>query len=93
MKRVNGILNQYARNLVSADQQDWVDYVGRAELTCNVATYLMTKWSHFVLAYGLDVFQPINLAFDKAQSTLEFKQDGKNLAKKRKQVLEVTRLL
>jgi hypothetical protein len=30
-KRVNGVLNQYSRNLVGMDQRDWANYVGRAE--------------------------------------------------------------
>src|SRR6202022_3745377 len=31
-QRVNGVLKQYLRNLVGADQGDWADYVGRASL-------------------------------------------------------------
>jgi hypothetical protein len=29
-ERVNGILNQYSRNLVGSDQRDWANYVDRA---------------------------------------------------------------
>jgi len=50
---VNGVLKQYLRNLVGADQGDWADYVGRAEFSCNVATHLATKGSSFVVAYGV----------------------------------------
>ena len=50
-KRVNEVLNRYLRNLVGADKRDWADYVGRAEFSCNVAIYLATKGSSFVVAY------------------------------------------
>lgn len=30
MESVNGVLNQYLKDYVSADQQDWTDYVGLA---------------------------------------------------------------
>ena len=30
MECMNGVLNQYLRNLVGVDQGDWADYVGRA---------------------------------------------------------------
>jgi hypothetical protein len=46
-------VNQYLRNLVGADQRDWVHYVGRAEFSCNVAMHLATKGSSFVVAYGV----------------------------------------
>ena len=52
-KCVNGVLNQYSRNLVGADQRDWADYVGRAKFSCNVAMHLATKGSSFVVAYGV----------------------------------------
>jgi hypothetical protein len=48
---VNGLLNQYLRNLVDVDQRDWVDYVGRAEFCYNVVMHLATKRSSFVMAY------------------------------------------
>jgi hypothetical protein len=92
-ERVNGVLKQYLRNLVGADQGDWADYVGRAECNCNVATHLATKGWSFVVAYGVDALQPINLALEGAHSTLEFNQDGEDLAKDGKQVLEMTKLL
>ena len=55
MEHVNGVSNQYLRNLVSVDQEDWADYVGRAEFSCNVATHLATKGLSFIVAYGVDV--------------------------------------
>ena len=52
-ERVNGVLNQYLRNLVGVDQWDWADYVGREEFSRNVAMHLATKGSSFVMAYGM----------------------------------------
>jgi hypothetical protein len=52
-ERMNGILKQYLRNSVGVDQRDWADYVGRAELCCNVAMHLVTKGSSFVMACGV----------------------------------------
>jgi hypothetical protein len=46
-------VNQYLRNLMGADQQDWVHYVDRAEFSCNVAMHLATKGSSFMVAYGV----------------------------------------
>ena len=93
MERLNGGSNQYLRNLVNANQRDWGDYVGRAEFSCNVAMHLATRGLFFMLAYGVDALQPTNLAHEGAHSTLEFNQDGKDLAKKHEQVLETTKFL
>ena len=92
-ERVNGVLNQYLRNFVSADQRDWADYVSLAEFSYNAATHSATKQSPFKVAYGVDPLQPTDLALEGAHSTLEFNQDGEDLAKKREQVLEKTKLL
>ena len=92
-ERVNGVLNQYLRNFVSADQRDWVDYVGLAEFSYNAATHSATKQSPFMVAYGVEPLQPADLALEGARSTLEFSQDGEDLAKKREQRLEKTKML
>lgn len=63
-KHVNRILNQYLRNFVIVDKQDWMDYVGLAEFSYNVATYLATKQSPFKVTYGMGPFQPTNLVFE-----------------------------
>lgn len=42
-KRVNGILNQYLRNLVSAAQRHWAAYLGQAMCRYNVTTFAATK--------------------------------------------------
>ena len=78
---------------MGANQGDWANYVGRAEFSCNVAMHLATKGSSFVMAYIADELQPTNLALEGAHSSLVFSQDGEDLAKKREQVLEITKLL
>ena len=93
MEHVNGVLNQYLRNLVGVDQGDWADYVGRAEFNYNVAMHLATKELSFVVAYDVHALQPTNLALEGAHSTLEFNQDGEDLAKEHEQVLKMTKLL
>ena len=75
------------------DQGDWADYVGRANCNCNVAMHLATKGWSFVVAYGVGALQPINLGLEGAHSTSKFNQDGEDLAKDGKQVLEMTKLL
>ena len=90
---VNGVLNQYLRNFVSADQRDWADYMGLAEFSYNAATHSATKQSPFKVAYGVEPLQPADLALEGAHSTLEFNQDGEDLAQKREQVLEKTKLM
>ena len=92
-ERVNGVLNQYLRNFVSADQRDCVDYVGLVEFSYNAATYSVTKQLPFKVAYGVEPLQPASLALEGAHSILEFNQDGEDLAQKREQVLEKTKLL
>jgi hypothetical protein len=93
VERVNGVSNQYLKNLVGVDQQDWMEYMGPAEFSCNVAMHLATKRSSLVMTYGVDVLQPNNLALEGLRSTLEFNHDGKDLAKKCIQVLKITKLL
>ena len=90
-ERVNGVLNQYLRNFVSADQRDWADYVGLAEFSYNAATHSATKQSPFKVAYGVEPLHPADLALEGARSTLEFSQDGEDLAKEREQMVEKTK--
>ena len=78
---------------MSANQRDWGDYVGLVEFSYNAATHSATKQSPFKVAYGVEPLQPADLALEGAHSTLEFNQDGEDLAQKRKQVLEKTKLL
>ena len=78
---------------MSADQRDWVDYVGLAEFGYNAATHSTTKQSPFKVAYGVEPLQPVDLALEGAYSTLEFNSDGEDLAQKCEQVLEKTKLL
>ena len=48
---------------MGADQGDQVDIVGQREFNCNVAMHLATKGWFFMVAYGVDALQLINLAF------------------------------
>ena len=47
----------------------------------------------FKVAYGVEPLQRADLALEGAHSTLEFNQDGEDLAQKREKVLEKTKLL
>ena len=53
-EHVNGVMNQYLRNFVCADQRDWVNYMGLAKFNCNAALHSSTKHSPFKVAYGVD---------------------------------------
>jgi hypothetical protein len=50
---MNGVSNQFLKNLVGADQRDWADYVGKAEFNCYITIHLATKGPLFVVAYGM----------------------------------------
>ena len=78
---------------MNADQRDWGNYVDLAEFSYNAATHLATKQSPFKVAYRVEPLQPADRAFEGAHSTLEFNQDGEDLAQKHEQVLEKTKLL
>ena len=69
MEIVNGVLKQYLRNFMSADQWDWADYVSLVEFNYNATTHLATKPSPLKVAYGIDPFQPADLALKGAHST------------------------
>jgi exonuclease VII small subunit len=45
------------------------------------------------VAYGVEPLQPADLALEGAHSTLEFNQEGEDLAKQREHMLEKTKLL
>lgn len=81
-ERVNGILNLYLKNFMSAGQRDWMDYVGLADFTCNVANQSATKQSPFKVAYGVDLLQPAHLVFEGAHSILDFNYFGEDFKKK-----------
>ena len=59
-----------------------MDYAGLAEFSYNVVPHSTNKESSFVVAYEVDGPRPANLALEGSHSTLEFNQDGKDLAKK-----------
>ena len=47
---------------MSADQQDWMDYVSLMGFNYNITIYLATKQLPFKLAYGMEPLQLIDLA-------------------------------
>jgi hypothetical protein len=67
---------------MNVEQCNRVDYVGLAEFNYNVVTHLVTKQLPFKVAYGIMPLHPIDSKLKGAQSTLEFSQHGKDLAKK-----------
>jgi hypothetical protein len=75
------------------DQRDYAVYVVLAAFSYNTVTHLATKQLPFKVAYRVDPLQFANLALAGAHSTLEFSEDGEDLAKKCEQVLEITKLL
>ena len=67
--------------------------MGLVEFRYIAATHSATKHSPFKVAYGVEPLQPANLALEGAHATLEFNQDGNDLAQKREQVSDKTKLL
>jgi transposase InsO family protein len=70
-ERVNGVLNQYLRNYVSADQSDWADYLCLGEFSYNKAKYAATGESPFQVAYGVEPLMPTDLALEQSQDNME----------------------
>ena len=56
-KRLNEVSNQYLRNMVCANQQDWVDYVVRLQFSYNISIHSTTKQLFYVVAYEVDLLQ------------------------------------
>lgn len=67
--------------------------MGIAEFNYNLVAHSGTKQQPCNVVYGVDPFQPVDLALEGAYSTLEFNQDGEYLAKNYEEVLEKTKLL
>ena len=67
--------------------------MGLAEFNYNAATHLTTKKPPSKVAYEVEPLQPTNLVLEGTHSTVEFNQDGEDLAKKQEQMLEKTKLL
>jgi hypothetical protein len=90
-ERVNGVLNQYLRNYVSADQSDWSEYLGLAEFSYNASRHSATGESPFKVAYGVEPLMPADLALEGLQSELERSQVAEDFVAKREQLLEKTK--
>jgi hypothetical protein len=61
-ERANAIMEQYLRNYVSYQQDDWVDWLPIAEFTANNAVSKTTQVSPFMANYGYDPRFTKNLA-------------------------------
>ena len=90
-ERVNGVLNQYLRNYVSADQSDWSEYLGLAEFSYNASRHSATGQSPFKVAYGVEPLMPTDLVLDRLQSEVERSQVAEDFVAKREQILEKTK--
>ena len=90
-ERVNAVINQYLRNYVSADQRDWVEYLGLAEFSYNKAKHSATGESPFKVAFGVEPLTPIDLTLNDAQSKTEHNEVAEDFVAKREQLLERTR--
>ena len=66
---------------------------GSSKFSYNIAMHLATKQSLLKVAYGMEQLQSADLVIKKTHSTLEFNQDGEDLANKQEQVLEKIKLL
>lgn len=77
---------------MSAGQCDWADHVELGEFKYNTATHSWTKESPFKVVFRVQPLQPADWAIEGAHSTLEFSQDSQDLAKKRGQMLESTKV-
>ncbi|KAL2630554.1 hypothetical protein R1flu_015240 [Riccia fluitans] len=68
-EKVNLVLNQYLQNFVSADQRDWAEWLSSAEFCYNSTKHLATGESPFLLAYGHEPEEPLDLALTEGASS------------------------
>jgi hypothetical protein len=52
IKKVNGVLNQYFNNYVSANKKDWGEHLGLIKFCYKFITQLAMKMSSFELTLG-----------------------------------------
>ncbi len=60
-ERANGVLNQYFKNYVSADQKDWGQHLSMVEFYYNSIMHSTTKKSLFELVLGKEVKKSMDL--------------------------------
>ncbi len=60
-ERVNGVLNQYFKNYVDANQKYWGKHLGLVKFYYNSTMHLVTKMSPFELALGNEVKKLMDL--------------------------------
>jgi hypothetical protein len=61
MEKVSGVLNQYLKNYVGIDCEDWGDHLGLTKFCYNSTMYTMTKMSKFELVLGEEAKKPMGL--------------------------------
>jgi len=77
MERGNGVLNQYLKNYVSANQSDWTKYLALVEFSYNKAKHAAIGESPFKVAYGVEPLIPtdlggLQLEFPRSQVAKDF---------------------
>ncbi len=61
-ERVNLVIQQFLRNYVAADQQDWVDHLELAEFCYNNSEHLVTRATPFQMVTGKSSIVPTSWA-------------------------------
>jgi hypothetical protein len=62
IERVNLVIQQFLRNYVAADQQDWVDHLELAEFCCNNSEHSATGSTPFQMVTGKSPIVPMTWA-------------------------------
>jgi hypothetical protein len=61
-ERVNLVIQQFLRNYVAADQQDWVDHLELAEFCYNNSAHSATGFTPFQMVTGKSPIVPMTWA-------------------------------
>ncbi len=61
-ERVNLVIQQFLKNYVAADQQDWVDHLELAEFCYNNSKYSVTRSTPFQMVMGKSQIVPMTWA-------------------------------
>jgi hypothetical protein len=61
-ERVNLVIQQFLKNYVAANQQDWVDHLELAEFCYNNSKYFVTRSTPFQMVMGKSQIMPMTWA-------------------------------
>jgi hypothetical protein len=61
-ERVNLVIQQFLKNYVAADQQDWVDHLELAEFCYNNSAHSATRSTPFQMVTGKSLIMPMTWA-------------------------------